>query len=329
MTTRPTVLITGAGGQDGSYLAEDLLARGWAVWGTSQSGAGGAPLIDGVHAVDVDLSDPGTCRDVVADVRPDFLIHLAALSSVAQSWERPVETTQVNALAAVALMEECLALTAGSSKSVRFVNASSAEIFAGTSEVPQNESTPLSPTSPYGIAKAFSHTMVGAFRIRGLWAANAILYNHESPRRPTAFVTRKITHGAAEIAAGLSDKLALGNLDVRRDWGWAPDYVDALVRIALADEPDDFVVATGESHSVREFAHAALTAAGVEDWADRVTVDERFNRPADGMELVGDPSKARSVLGWAPTKTFTEVVAAMVEHDLSQISARIGPEAVT
>jgi len=201
---------------------------------------------------------------------------------------------------------------------VRLVQASSAEIFGEPAVSPQDESTPIRPVNPYGAAKAYAHLMVDVYRRRDLHAVSAILYNHESPRRPTQFVTRKITSTVAAIAKGRSDGLALGNLDARRDWGWAPDYVDAMVRAARADEPRDYVVATGVGHSVRDFVAAAFRRAGIDDWSDLVTVDPEFVRPADPTDLTGDATRARELLGWSPTVGFEELVGRMVDADLAR-----------
>lgn len=322
MTAAPTVLVTGIGGQDGTLLAGELSARDGRTVGVLAPGLRDGAVealgeLPGVELIEADLADPSTCRQLVSDVRPDTVFHLAAISSVGRSWELPVETAQVNGMASVALMTECLDLTRRNGREIRFVNASSAEIFAGTTRIPQDESTALAPNSPYGAAKAFSHSMAQALRARGLWVSNAILYNHESPLRPTAFVTRKITRAAAMIGAGLQQTLQLGNVEVRRDWGWAPDYVDCMLRMAQHGEPDDFVVATGTSHSILEFAEAAFVAAGVADWRDRIEVDPNLVRPADSADLVGDATKARTLLGWQPTKTFPEIVAAMVAADMT------------
>jgi GDPmannose 4,6-dehydratase len=200
---------------------------------------------------------------------------------------------------------------------VRFVQASSAEIFGRTSRVPQDETTPVRPLTPYGAAKAYAHHLVGVYRARGLHASSCILYNHESPRRPQTFVTRKISVAAARIARGLQDELAMGNLDARRDWGWAPDYVGAMMSAARDPLGRDYVIATGISHSVRDFVAAAFRAAGISDWEKYVTLDPRFARPSDAPELVGDSTRAREMLGWSPTVTFDEVVTRMVEHDLA------------
>lgn len=314
-------LITGVGGQDGQLLARELSARGWQLYGVVLPGSPEAALdslaaLSSLELIKADLADVDVCRRVVADVAPDTVFHLAAISSVARSWAQPVQTAQVNGLSSVALMDECLQLTKRDGRQVRVVHASSAEIFAGTDQVPQNEATPLAPTSPYGAAKAFAHSMADVLRTNGLWVSNAVLYNHESPLRPDTFVTRKITAAVAAIASGSDEPLRLGNLDARRDWGWAPDYVDALIRIATYDRPDNFVVATGTSHSVREFVAAAFAAVDIEDWADHVQIDAEFVRPVDGADLVGDATKAHDELGWRTTKTFSDVVASMVRADL-------------
>jgi GDPmannose 4,6-dehydratase len=204
-----------------------------------------------------------------------------------------------------------------SGRQIRFVQASSSEIFGAALQNPQDENTPIAPHNPYGASKAFAHFMVQVYRDRGLFASNAILYNHESPRRPITFVTRKIISGVAAIALGRADTITLGNLDARRDWSWAGDVVDALVLIAAADEPDDFVVASGISHTVRDFVEVAFAAAGVDDWESHVTVDSDLIRPADAPDMRGDASKIRNTLGWTPSMTFEQVVAAMVDHDIA------------
>ncbi|MGB2921067.1 MAG: GDP-mannose 4,6-dehydratase [Mycobacterium sp.] len=316
-------LVTGAAGQDGTFLSRELSASGWqtvgvvAPEGITHPNADELSRLPGVSLRELDLSDAGDCRQLIADVRPDAVFHLAGVSSVASSWESPVETAQVNAVASTALMAESLELTNRGGHEVRFVNASSGEIFAGAGTTPQDESTRICPVSPYGATKAMAHTMGAALRSRGLRLSNAILFNHESPLRSATFVTRKITSGVAAIAAGKQHTLRLGNLEARRDWGWAPDYVDCMIRMAAHDTPDDFVVASGEAHSVRDFVAAAFSAAGIDDWKDHVEVDSTLVRPADAVELVGDATKARRELGWRPTKSFTQLVAAMVQFDLA------------
>lgn len=311
-------LVTGATGQDGSFLVERLVAEGLEVHALVRPGdAEGQPLAAGVTAHPVDLADRDGLRALVARVRPDELYHLAGVSSVAASWQDPEGTAEVSGLAVVTLLGAALAVQDSTGRPVRVVQASSAEIFGDPDRVPQDEATAVRPTNPYGAAKAFAHHMVGVHRARGLHASSAILFNHESPRRPPAFVTRKITQAAARIARTGEGVITLGNLDARRDWGWAPDYVDAMVRAARRTEGVDVVVATGETHSVREFAEAALRRAGVEPRDDLVVSDPAFFRPTDAAQLVGDPTRARELLGWRPTRTFDEVVGAMVDHDLA------------
>lgn len=223
---------------------------------------------------------------------------------------------RINAVGAVGLMEAAWRVQERTGTPVRFVQASSAEIFGQPDRSPQDESTPLRPVNPYGAAKAYAHLCAGVYRARGLHAVSLVLYNHESPRRPESFVTRKITAAVARIAQGSDEVLALGNLDARRDWGWAPDYVEAMVRAAEHEHADDYVIGTGRSHSVRELVAAAFARVGIDDWGGRVRIDPRFVRPVDATELVGDAGRARRELGWAPTVGFEEIVARMVEADL-------------
>jgi len=304
--------ITGIGGQDGTYLAERLVADGLEVHALVLEADGNpahCPEEVVLHAGD--LGDVEATRRLVREIAPREVYNLAAISSVAQSWDEPDRTARVNGLAAVALMESARAVDG-----VRLVQASSAEIFGEASESPQDEETPIAPVNPYGAAKAFAHLSARVFRQRDLHVSSAILYNHESPRRHPRFVTRKITSTVAAIARGEADELVLGNIDVRRDWGWAPDYVDAMVRAARADEPGDYVIATGTAHSVRDFVAAAFAAAGIDEWEHLVRQDAAFFRPADPTELVGDASRAREELGWAPTVEFAEIVRRMVATDL-------------
>jgi GDPmannose 4,6-dehydratase len=310
--------VTGIGGQDGSYLADRLLADGLEVHALTFD-ADGPP----VHCpADVmlhrgDLADVAAVRPLLLDVDPHEVYNLAAISSVAQSWQEPDLTARVNGLGAVGLLESALVVQERLGHRVAFVQASSAEIFGEPAVNPQDEATPIAPVSPYGAAKAFAHLAVGVYRRRDLHAASLILYNHESPRRPERFVTRRITATVAAIARGRAERLVLGNLDARRDWGWAPDYVDAMVRAARAATADDYVVATGQGHSVRDFAAAAFARAGITDWEPLLVSDPALYRPADATDLTGDASKARHDLGWTPTVTFEEVVGRMVDADLA------------
>jgi GDPmannose 4,6-dehydratase len=314
------VLVTGVTGQDGWYLAELLQGRGDEVFGLVTS-SDPAPLPPGVRAVPGDMRDARSLRSALLSVEPDRVFNLASISSVAQSWEDPETVADVNGVGVVRLLTAIAELQARTGRSVRFVQASSAEIF-GDAPPPQHEGTPIAPRTPYGAAKAYAHHVVSAYRGAGAWAASAILYNHESPRRPDTFVTRKITRTVAAIAAGRAERLTLGNLDARRDWGYARDYADALVRMADQDRPRDFVVATGVSHSIADFVREAFARVGIADWEAYVAVDPALQRAGDANEQRGDASLARSVLGWAPTVDFAGLVALMVDADLAGLTVR-------
>lgn len=324
----PVALVTGASGQDGYYLCRDLVADGFEVHalvrpddGTPDPGLTDlARDLPGVRQSVCDLTDAAGLAGLLRELQPDEVYNFAGISSVALSWREPVLTGSVTGLAVAGMLEAAWQVQEQTGRQVRFVQASSAEIFGEAEQSPQNESTPIRPVSPYGAAKAFAHHLVGVYRGRGLHASAVILYNHESPRRPETFVSRKITAGVARIAAGLEDTLTLGSLDARRDWGWAPDYVRAAIATARSARPGDFVVATGVAHSVAEFAAAAFARAGVADWEARVQTDAKFVRDADAAEQVGDPSKIRRELGWAPTLTFVDIVAAMVDHDIARLA---------
>jgi len=313
-------LVTGVTGQDGSYLLERLVDEGVEVHGLVHAADPLLPGVraahPGVHLHDGDLADRASLRSLVRDVSPDELYNLAGVSSVAQSWQEPELTGELNGLAVTTLLEAALGAQEATGRPVAVVQASSAEIFGDPERTPQDESTPVRPTNPYGAAKAYAHHMAAIYRSRGLPVSSCILFNHESPRRPPSFVTRKITQGAARIARDGTGVIRLGNLEARRDWGWAPDYVDALLRAARQPEADDYVIASGTTHSVAEFAAAALARAGLTDWERWVATDPGLLRPADATQLVGDPSKARAALGWQATMTFAGLVEAMVDHDL-------------
>jgi GDPmannose 4,6-dehydratase len=255
-------------------------------------------------------------RAVVETVQPDAIFNLGGISSVAQSWEQPEATARITGGGAASLLGLAWKLQQDAGRPVSFVQASSAEMFGNSIDRPQTEQSRIQPLNPYGAAKAWAHHLVGVYREVGLNASSCILYNHESPRRPEAFVTRKITTGVARIARGLDTHIALGNLDAERDWGWAPDYARAL--ILAAGKPGDYIVATGVAHTVRDFVAAAFSAAGIDDWQPYVTVDPRFVRPTDAQALVGDPTRAKAVLGWQPTVEFADIVRAMVEADLAR-----------
>ena len=316
-------LITGITGQDGGYLTERLLGEGAEVHGLVQLDDDAvAPLRESHPAVMLhtgDLADTEGLRRLVANVEPDELYNLGGISSVAYSWEQPVLTAQLSGVAAVALFEAALELQDTLGRPVACVQASSSEIFGQAEVSPQDELTPVRPVSPYGAAKAYAHHMAQVYRGCGLHVATCILFNHESPRRPASFVTRKITGGVARIARDGGGILRLGNLDARRDWGWAPDYVDAMVRAARHTVADDFVVATGRTHSVADFVRTAFARVGIDDWARHVEVDPEFVRPVDAAIQAGDASKAWRELGWQPTVDFEEIVGRMIDHDLELI----------
>jgi GDPmannose 4,6-dehydratase len=322
----PRVLITGITGQDGGYLTQQLLAEGAEVHGlvhaTDPMAADFAAAHPGVQVHPGDLGDADSLRALVDAVEPDELYNLAGISSVAFSWEQPILTAELSGVAAAVLLQAASTLQERTGRRVACVQASSSEIFGDAQVSPQDESTPVRPVSPYGAAKAYAHHMAAVYRNKGLHVASCILFNHESPRRPTTFVTRKITSAAARIGVDGTGTIRLGNLEAQRDWGWAPDYVDAMVRAARHTDPGDFVVATGVTHTVAEFAEAALRRAGVgDDWRDHVEVDPDMLRPMDAPLMVGDASKARRELGWTPTVDFAELVGRMVDHDLALVRA--------
>lgn len=316
---RRTAFITGISGQDGFYLAEHLLSAGWQVHGMTRSGDVSHELSPRVNLHIGDLADSARLYALVDEVKPDTVFNLGGTSSVAASWQSPYETSISTGAASIALLEAAWLLQEQNGREVRFVQASSAEIFGSATQVPQNEFTPVSPITPYGSAKAFAHHAVATYRARGLFASSAILYNHESLRRPASFVTRRITLGVAAIALGVRDRLSLGNLEAVRDFGWAPDYVHALALMSAADQADDFIVATGISHTVKEFAAEAFAAAGISDGLARVDVNAKFKRAVDAPEMRGDPSKILATLGWSATTSFEGIVQRMVEHDIKLV----------
>jgi GDPmannose 4,6-dehydratase len=309
--------VTGVGGQDGSYLAELLLGQGYEVFGTvlgnPEKYESLAPFRNQLRFGAFDLEDADDVRRALREIEPDEVYHLASASFVPASWDDPVRTST----AAVASISALLEGVRRERPEARFVNAASAEIFGAPAELPQTEQTAIAPLTPYGAGKAFGHFLTGSFRRQyGLHASSAILFNHESPRRSTQFLTRKVTHGAAAISLGLEDELRLGDLSARRDWGFAGDYVRALWLMASQDEPDDYVIATGDAHSVEEFVAAAFDELGL-DWREHVRFDESFARgAADSPELVGDPSKARDRLGWEAEVGFRDLVRRMVQADI-------------
>ena len=317
-------LITGITGQDGLYLSELLLAKGYRVYGLIRGQNN--PKADLVQAVvpDVrlltgDLTDLSSLVTALSTARPDEVYNLGAISFVAYSWEHAHLTSEVTGKGVLNMLE-AIRLVAGEDVwRMRFYQASSSEMFGKAQAVPQTESTLLWPRSPYGVAKVFGHYMTINYRESyGMHACSGILFNHESPRRGPEFVTRKVSQNVARIALGLQDQMSLGNLDAQRDWGFAGDYVDAMWRMLQQDEPDDYVVATGVTHSVSELVDAAFRRVGIDDWERYVVQDSRFLRPAEVDLLVGDATKAREKLGWRPTIDFEQLVTMMVDSDLME-----------
>ncbi|MFO0072982.1 MAG: GDP-mannose 4,6-dehydratase [Gemmatimonas sp.] len=314
-----TALITGITGQDGSYLAELLLDKGYRVVGVVRRSSTTpyeriAHLVDRIELVSADLLDHTSLTDVVQSTAPDEIYNLAAQSFVQTSWNQPVLTGEFTALGVTRMLE---ALRKAAPRA-RFYQASSSEQFGKVVETPQRESTPFYPRSPYGVAKVYGHWITVNYRESfDLFAVSGILFNHESPRRGLEFVTRKISDGVARIKLGLQRELRLGNLDARRDWGFAGDYVEAMWRMLQLESPDDFVIGTGDTYSVREFCDAAFGAVGL-DYREFVVQDERFFRPAEVDVLVADPAKAKTVLEWTPRVGFRQLVEMMVEADLAR-----------
>ena len=319
-----TALITGITGQDGSYLADLLLEKGYRVIGmvrrTSTVNFDRISHIqDKIVLAQGDLLDQVSLVDVMKEYRPDEIYNLAAQSFVPTSWRQPVLTGEFTALGVTRMLDAMRMVVPEG----RFYQASSSEMFGKVREVPQTERTPFYPRSPYGVAKAYGHWITVNYRESyGLFACSGILFNHESPRRGLEFVTRKVTLGAARIKLGLGEELPMGNLEAQRDWGFAGDYVRAMWLMLQQDEPEDFVVATGKTHSVRELLDVAFGYLSL-DPADYVRVDERFIRPADVDRLVGDATKAREKLGWVPEVTFEELISMMIKHDLALLEGSV------
>jgi GDPmannose 4,6-dehydratase len=316
-----SALITGAFGQDGILLAELLVQEGYQVWGLVSGDGPRADLLrrraPGIILLRGDLRDGETIVGAMREARPDEVYNLAALSSVARSWSQARDVMEVNALAVVDLLEAVRAQGAVDSREIRFYQASSSEMFGTPVVSPQTEETAFHPRSPYGVAKSAAHLLTLNYRESyGMFACSGILYNHESPLREPHFVTRKISKGVAAIAQGKADRLELGTLDVARDWGWAADYVRAMWLMLQHDEPGDYIVSSGQSHTLREFLSVAFSFVGIDDWEPYVVTDPALVRPAEVMGLVGDATKARKVLGWQPTVPFEEIVERMVRHDL-------------
>ncbi|MFN3741074.1 MAG: GDP-mannose 4,6-dehydratase [Anaerolineales bacterium] len=317
----PTALIIGITGQDGSYLAEFLLQKGYRVIGMVRRASTHnyeriQHLLDQITLVQGDLHDQGSLLAILEEYQPDEVYNLAAQSFVPTSWSQPALTAEVTAVGVTRMLEAIRYVN----PKIRFYQASSSEMFGKVVEVPQRETTPFYPRSPYGVAKVYGHWITVNYRESfGMFAVSGILFNHESPRRGLEFVTRKISDGVARIKLGLAKELRLGNLEARRDWGFAGDYVRAMWMMLQQEKPEDFVIGTGETHSVREFCQLAFEHVGL-DYRQFVIQDERFYRPAEVDLLVADPSKARAQLGWEPTVTFPELVRMMVDADLEKLS---------
>jgi GDPmannose 4,6-dehydratase len=319
----PKALITGVTGQDGSYLAELLLSKGYDVVGVVRRTSHHSyerieHLLDRIEVVAADLLDQHSLTVVLQDTRPDEVYNLAAQSYVPTSWTQPVLTGEFTALGVTRILEAIRLVH----PTTRFYQASSSEMFGKVTETPQRETTSFYPRSPYGVAKVYGHWITVNYRESyDLYAVSGILFNHESPRRGIEFVTRKVTDGVARIKLGLARELRLGNLDARRDWGFAGDYVEAMWRMLQQPSPKDYVIGTGQTHSVRELVQAAFGHVGL-DWQKHVVTDPRYMRPAEVDVLQADPSKARRELGWSPKVGFEELIATMVDADLQRLRDR-------
>jgi GDPmannose 4,6-dehydratase len=319
----PTALITGITGQDGSYLAELLLSKGYRVIGVARRSSTVTyerieHLLDSITVVQGDLHDQGSLLALIEEYEPTEVYNLAAQSFVPTSWNQPALTGDITALGVTRILEAIRFVN----PKIRFYQASSSEMFGRVLEVPQREETPFYPRSPYGVAKVYGHWITVNYRESfNMFAASGILFNHESPRRGLEFVTRKISDGVARIKLGRAKELRLGNLESQRDWGFAGDYVDAMWRMLQQDRPDSFVIGMGETHSVREFCEIAFGHVDL-DYKDYIVQDEKFYRPAEVDLLISDPSKARSVLGWEPAVGFKELVMMMVDSDMERISQK-------
>ncbi|RBY87409.1 GDP-mannose 4,6-dehydratase [Blastococcus sp. TF02A-26] len=324
----PTALITGVTGQDGLYLSEFLLGKGYEVYGLVRGQNN--PKVDivrnipGLKLLFGDLTDLSSLLRAVHTARPDEIYNLGAISYVAYSWENARLTSDVTGMGVLNMLEATRLYAGDDPGRVRFYQASSSEMFGKVQEVPQRESTLLWPRSPYGVAKVYGHYMTINYRESyGMHASSGILFNHESPRRGPEFVTRKVSQAVARIVLGLQQKLELGNLDARRDWGFAGDYVEAMWLMLQQDTPDDYVISTGETHSIRELLDVAFAHAGIDDWTSYVELNPAFLRPAEVDLLIGDCSKAREALGWQPKVGFEDMIRMMVDADLAEQRALV------
>lgn len=321
----PTALITGITGQDGSYLAEFLLGKGYKVYGlvrrcSSSNYERINHLLDKITLVDGDLLDTSSLIRVLQEAKPTEVYNLASQSFVGVSWKEPILTGEITGLGATRLLEAIRIVD----PKTKFYQASSSEMFGQVRETPQTEETPFHPRSPYGVAKTYAHyTTVNYRESYGMFACGGILFNHESPRRGLEFVTRKISHGVARIHLKLADKIKLGNMNAKRDWGFAGDYVRAMWMILQQKKPNDYVVATGETHSVQEFVEESFRVIGIKNWKDFIGKDERYMRPAEVDYLIGDYSKAKKELKWEPRVSFKQLVEMMVKSDIDMLKKQI------
>jgi len=320
----PKALITGITGQDGSYLAEFMLDKGYEVYGlvrrcSTSNMTRIEHIADRINIVDGDLMDTGSMIRIMAEVQPDEVYNLAAQSFVGVSFKEPILTGEVTGLGATRLLES-IRLT---NPKAKFYQASTSEMFGKVHETPQNETTSFHPRSPYGVSKAYAHFSTINYRESyNMFACCGILFNHESPRRGLEFVTRKITNGVAKIHLGLTDKIKLGNLEAKRDWGYAKDYVEAIWLMLQQETPQDYVIATGATHSVQAFVEEAFQVVGINNWEDYIEHDERYMRPAEVDYLIGDCTKAKKDLGWQPKVGFKELVKIMVEADIQLLKGQ-------
>lgn len=327
----PRALITGITGQDGLYLGEFLAGKGYEVYGMVRGQSNPKiptveEYIPSIQLLEGDLRDLSSLIGVLETAQPDEIYNLGAISFVGLSFKQPELTGDITGMGVLRMLEAVRICTQGSMNSVRFYQASSSEMFGTAPESPQRETTQFHPRSPYGVAKVFGHYVTQNYRESyNAWACSGILFNHESPRRGFEFVTRKVTRAVARIALGQQKVLAVGNMDVSRDWGFAGDFVEAMWLMLQQEEPNDYVIATGKSHSIRDLLEAAFHHVGIDDWRPFVVQDERFFRPADVALLVGDATKARAKLGWHPTVSFQQLIEMMIDADLENEKRNPGP----
>ena len=313
-----TALITGINGQDGSYHADFLLDKGYNIYGMERRCSTKIRLntkhLEGkIRFINGDLADQNSLFRCIKECDPDEVYNLGAMSFVGESWNTPETTGNIDALGVLRMLEAIREY----GKNIKFYQASTSEMFGKVTENPQRETTRFYPRSPYGVSKLYGHWITKNYRESyGIFACSGILFNHESERRGIEFVTRKITDGVAKIHLGIADKITLGNLDAERDWGYAPDYVRAMWMILQQDEADDYVIATGKKHSIRDFLDAAFASIGIHDWGEYVVQDQKYFRPAEVDFLIGDYSKAKNKFGWEPTTTFDEMVKKMIDNDI-------------